>query len=129
MNGGLALVQCGWNHRVVSVMICLAMCDALMASESPSFEREVRPILARFCFKCHGPDDAQRQSGLRLDVRDAAIAPAESGKRAIVPGQPEVSELLRRINLPNGDEEHMPPPTTKLELSAELADESKAITE
>ena len=64
MNGGLALLQSGWSRRVMSVMICLAMCDALLAAESPSFEREVRPILSRFCFKCHGPDDAQRSPPL-----------------------------------------------------------------
>lgn len=87
-----------------------------------SFEKDVRPILSRFCFKCHGPDDQQRQGGLRLDVRDAAIQAADSGKAAIVPGQPASSELLRRIALPDGDDEKMPPASTKMEMTAEQRD-------
>ncbi len=82
------------------------------------FSRQVRPILAQYCFKCHGPDDLQRQAGLRLDQREAAVAPAESGARAIVPGQAATSELLRRIDSPDEDQV-MPPPATKKKLTNE----------
>ncbi len=92
------------------------------AADAPSFEREVRPILSRYCFKCHGPDEGQRQSGLRLDVRESAIKSADSGKLAIVPGKPDTSELIRRINLADGSEEKMPPASTKFELTAEQRD-------
>ena len=104
-------------------MLCLsfAMTHA-RAADAPSFEREVRPILSRYCFKCHGPDEGQRQSGLRLDVRDGAIKSADSGKIAIVPGKLDAGELLRRINLPDGSEEKMPPASTKFELTAEQRD-------
>ena len=90
-----------------------------VADDAPLFDRDVRPILSRFCFKCHGPDEQQRQSGLRLDLREAAIAAAESGQAAIVPKQPKASELLRRIELPSDSDEHMPPAATKLEMTAE----------
>ena len=96
--------------------------SSVRAADVPSFERDVRPILSRYCFKCHGPDEGQRQSGLRLDVRDAAIKSADSGKVAIAPGKPDASELLRRINLPDGSEEKMPPASTKFELTAEQRD-------
>ena len=62
------------------------------------FGRDVRPVLADRCFACHGPDEAQRQSGLRLDVRESATQPAASGKVAIAPGDPDASELLRRVD-------------------------------
>ena len=39
------------------------------------FNREVRPILAKNCFACHGQDEAKRAKGLRLDRRDGAIRP------------------------------------------------------
>ncbi len=76
------------------------------------FARDVRPILARHCFKCHGPDPAQRKADLRLDERKIAVGPAESGERAIVPGEPDASELVRRISSADADEV-MPPPETK----------------
>jgi hypothetical protein len=110
------------GKRTWQVIAALSFCwivAPLRAAEGPSFEREVRPILSRFCFKCHGPDEGQRQSGLRLDVRERAVRDADSGRRAIVPGQPNASELLRRIHLPDGSDEKMPPASTKLELTGE----------
>jgi hypothetical protein len=59
------------------------------------FATEIQPILARRCYACHGPDTAE--SGLRLNSHEAASAELDSGSRAIVPGQPEASELLARI--------------------------------
>ena len=86
-------------------------------ADAPDFSREVRPILSKYCFKCHGPDDATRKAKLRLDRRDGATAPAKSGARAVVPGQPGESELLKRIVTRDPDEV-MPPPSTKMELPA-----------
>jgi hypothetical protein len=81
------------------------------------FTSKVRPILAKHCFKCHGPDDKARKARLRLDVREEAIKKARSGGRPIVPGRPEQSELVTRIFAE--DEEVMPPPRAKLALSGE----------
>jgi len=107
----------GW----IVASFCL-VASQVRAADVPSFEREVRPILSRYCFKCHGPDEGQRQSGLRLDVREAAIKAVDSGKQAIVPGKPDASELIRRIHLADGAEEKMPPAATKFELTAEQRD-------
>src|SRR6516165_370990 len=86
------------------------------AAAQDLFISRVRPILARHCFKCHGPDDKARKAKFRLDVRDAAIGQAKSGHRAIVPGKPDESELIRRI-FSTEETEVMPPPTTKNPLS------------
>jgi hypothetical protein len=82
------------------------------------FSRDVRPILSKYCFQCHGPDDAKRQSGLRLDDRGDALAPADSGEKAIVPSDAQASELVKRILSADADLV-MPPPETKMELSDE----------
>jgi hypothetical protein len=82
-----------------------------------SFNRDVRPILADNCFRCHGPDANQREAGLRLDQSDAARADLDSGAVAIVPGDPDESELVRRV-FSVEDFERMPPP-----------DSGKALTE
>ena len=61
------------------------------------FNREVRPILAKNCFACHGQDEAKRAKGLRLDRREAAVKPLKSGETAIVPGDPDSSALIVRV--------------------------------
>jgi hypothetical protein len=94
---------------------------ASRAADAPDFNREVRPILSRYCFKCHGPDDKSRKGKLRLDVREAALKEAKSGAVAIVPGKPDESELCLRIFSTDKDDA-MPPTDTKTELTAEQKD-------
>ena len=86
------------------------------AKHQVGFNREVRPILARHCFKCHGPDDKARKARLRLDRRDDALKLADSGLSPIVPGRPDESELVSRI-FAEDEGERMPPPQAKLPLS------------
>ena len=86
------------------------------ANHQADFNRDVRPILARHCFKCHGPDDKSRKAKLRLDRRDDALKVAASGMSPIVPGQPDESELVSRI-FSAEESERMPPPQAKLPLS------------
>src|SRR5437867_34546 len=62
------------------------------------YVRDVRPILSGNCFQCHGPDDKARKARLRLDERDGAVKELPSGNRAIVPGKPNDSEVLVRLN-------------------------------
>lgn len=114
------------RHLIALVVGSLAICLPSRTAQSEDapraggdlFTSQVRPILAQHCFKCHGPDDQARKAGLRLDVREAAIKPAESGERAIVPGRTDESELVRRI-LSKDEAEMMPPPNVKNPLSEE----------
>ncbi|MEZ6134647.1 MAG: DUF1549 domain-containing protein [Pirellulaceae bacterium] len=73
------------------------------------FGQQVRPILAEYCIQCHGPDEAQRQAGLRLDV-------ATTDSAAFVPGDPDASELLQRVITDDVDRQ-MPPPELEKHLS------------
>ncbi|MBC8113878.1 MAG: hypothetical protein H7062_05850, partial [Candidatus Saccharimonas sp.] len=82
-----------------------------------SFQQQVRPILSNTCFRCHGPDEKERQAGLRLDRRESAVSKLESGHVAISPGKADASELVRRINSTD-PEVMMPPPSLNKPLSA-----------
>ena len=103
---------------VCALLSGLAARSDVRADEAPSvdFRREILPLLSDNCFQCHGPDEAQREAGLRLDENDAAKAPLESGHRAIVPGDPGASEILRRITATDLAE-RMPPRETGKSLS------------
>jgi hypothetical protein len=93
---------------------------APLAAEEKSidFNREIRPILSENCYACHGPDANERQAGLRLDRRDAALAELESGAHAIVPGDVEKSTLVARISAADSSE-RMPPEDSDKKLTAE----------
>lgn len=91
----------------------LVVSPAISAEETVKYNRDIRPILAENCFSCHGPDSASREADLRLDERDAAI---ELG--ALVPGEPDESELVLRL-FTDDQETLMPPPETKKFLTDE----------
>ena len=78
-----------------------------------SFNRDVRPILSENCFYCHGFDPSHREADLRLDTLEGAL----EGK-AIVPGKPEESEIIKRIYSTDPDEV-MPVPKSHRMLTAE----------
>jgi len=84
------------------------------AAQLEFFEKEVRPVLADNCFKCHGPK--KQKSSLRLDSRELILKGGEVGP-VVVPGKPEVSRLILAINhakvkdveaMPSADEKISP---------------------
>jgi len=86
------------------------------AAARVDFNRDIRPLLSDTCFACHGPDTQKVKGGLRLDVREQAVKPAKSGKIALVPGRPEESELVRRLQTTDEDAV-MPPPESHKTLT------------
>src|SRR5436305_4047535 len=97
---------------VATSLLAAALCAS--AAEKVDFQREIRPILADKCFACHGRDAEHREGGLRVDQREAAVKGGDSGEPAIRPGDPEKSELVRRIVASDPDE-RMPPAKAKKE--------------
>ncbi len=92
---------------LVSVLSTIACTTA--SAQTVDFNRDIRPILSNRCLACHGPDDAKRESGLRLDDSRVATSVLESGKAAIVPTDADASEMIARIT--SIDESvRMPPP-------------------
>ncbi|MSU47759.1 MAG: DUF1553 domain-containing protein [Opitutus sp.] len=98
-------------------LFCVGCSISAGAAEPLTYNRDIRPILSENCFACHGPDQAKRKSGLRLDVREVATQPAKSGGIAIVPGKADASEAVLRI-FSADTEEQMPPPDSGHKLTA-----------
>ncbi len=78
--------------------------------------KAVRSLLSNRCFACHGPDEAKRVGGFRLDDPKSLFAAADSGKTPIAAGDPSQSELLRRL-IAADESERMPPPEFGVRLS------------
>ncbi len=95
--------------RMTFVGFALVTADR-SAAASPDFDRDVRPILSDKCFHCHGPDSEKREAELRLDTREGAV------ETAVVPGQPDESELIARITS-DDESARMPPAESKLALT------------
>ncbi len=81
-------------------------------ADDVEFNRDIRPILAKNCLLCHGPDASQRKADLRLDVAEIAR------KSAIRPGKPDQSELIDRITSDDPDLK-MPPADSGKELTGD----------
>src|SRR4051812_19947681 len=95
---------------VVLVAQTTAMFAADEAPVTVDFNRDVKPIISNACYRCHGPDPAERKGGtdgLRLDTADGIFADL-GGHAAVVPGKPEESELLKRV-LTSDPDSAMPP--------------------
>lgn len=93
-------------------LLCLGffvVCATPVIAQTIDFNRDVRPIISNHCLACHGPDDAKREAGLRLDDPDVATKILDSGHAAIVGGNIGESELIVRIT--SDDESVRMPPT------------------
>ena len=69
------------------------------------FNREIKPILSNACYRCHGPDAAERKGGtdgVRFDTAEGLFADV-GGHSAVVPGKPEASEILKRVTSTDPD--------------------------
>lgn len=113
----------GWLWLAFLMAELLPSGFQLVASPTPArveFYRDIRPILSDTCFACHGPDKANRTTVLRFDTEEGAMADL-GGHRAIVPGEPARSEMIRRITT---DDEaiRMPPSYSGRKLTSQQVD-------
>ena len=80
------------------------------------FSRDIKPLLSKNCFACHGPDAHERKGKLRLDTEEGMRTGGRSKEPAVIPGKPGDSLIWERITSTDPDE-LMPPPDSHKELS------------
>src|ERR1041384_8802621 len=68
---------------------------ASRAQPAPDYARDIRPILAKYCYACHSGE--RMMGGIRLDARAGAFGKGDSGHVTIAPGDSSGSELIRRV--------------------------------
>jgi hypothetical protein len=77
----------------------------ILSEPRVDFISEVKPLLNRKCISCHG--GVKQKSGYSLLFHDEALGTGKSGRPAIIPGDPDNSELIRRLSA-HDPEERMP---------------------
>ncbi len=102
---------------LIAALALIALTSSTPAADRIDFSRDIQPILADKCYHCHGFDVAERKANLRLDTHEGAFLPNKDGVAAIVPGNLQKSELVRRISSKDPDDV-MPPPKAMRQLTA-----------
>ena len=100
------------KHAVRNLLTAIPLLLALDAIAAPvDFVREVRPIFQKHCYECHG--EKKQKSGLRLDLKAAALKGGDEHAPDILPGKATESPLIRFVTSQD-DEERMPPKGERL---------------
>ncbi len=102
---------------VSSIILVTVVSSYFVSNNKVDFNAEVKPLLNKKCITCHG--GVKRQGGFSLLFRSDALAKSKSGKFAIIPGDAQNSEMIKRLYLKD-PEERMPykhPPLNNDEIS------------
>jgi mono/diheme cytochrome c family protein len=100
-----------------AALLLVPIASAPADDTAAAYIRDVRPVLERRCFGCHG--SLQQKSGLRLDTANASRAGGDSGP-AVIPEDPQASLIIERITA-DDPKQRMPPegePLTEDEIAA-----------
>ena len=102
----LALTSFGFAADPAAPVAAPAVAAAPAAAPGVDFVREVQPILETKCLECHNPSKIKGK--LLMDSAAALLKGGEAGP-ALVAGQPDKSEMIKRIVLPKDHDDIMPP--------------------
>ncbi len=95
-------------HKIIAIAVGLSLgAGFARAADKVDFEKDVAPLLSQHCVKCHGEE--KQKGKLRLDSKANVAKGGKSGNPVLGGGDVAKSELVRRITLPKGDDDAMPP--------------------
>jgi hypothetical protein len=104
----------------LAITLAVAVASPAAVPDRVDYNFHVKPILSDRCYHCHGPDQGNRQADLRLDTKDGLFAAVASSDatHVVKPGELDHSAMAQRIATTD-DDLRMPPPDSKLSLTAE----------
>src|SRR5688572_16231395 len=92
---------------ILPALFLMLRSPAALADPRPQdvefFEKKIRPVLVENCFKCHSAQSEKLKGGFRLDSRELLLKGGESGRPAVVAGDPDKSLLIEAISYKNTD--------------------------
>jgi hypothetical protein len=84
---------------------CLAAEGQPSSAQIEFFEKRIRPVLVKHCYRCHSAQSPKVRARLRLDTREGLRKGGDRGP-AIVPGDPGASLLFKALRF---EDLEMPP--------------------
>ncbi len=93
--------------------------DPAAAAKAVVFKDLIQPILEAKCVSCHGAEKAKGK--LRMQTYALLMKGGSDGATTVVAGKPADSLMIKRVNLPKDDDDHMPPPDEKQLTKDEIA--------
>lgn len=103
------------NSITLLSLLWVVASDLTTLPDRVEFNRDIRPILSDRCFSCHGPDKNKREAETRLDTLEGLHGNTDKAG-PLVPGNPDASEMIRRIESSDNDQ-RMPPRVLGKDLS------------
>tara|TARA_B100000519_G_scaffold129242_2_gene111585 strand:- start:425 stop:3640 length:3216 start_codon:yes stop_codon:yes gene_type:complete len=117
----LELIDMRKTTVLTLLVVTLTATSTLFAADSSvDFSKDILSVLSDRCFKCHGPDEAERVSDLRLDTKEGIFSTLDSDVVAVVPGKLNASEMIKRITSDNPDLKMPPEDSGKVLSEAEI---------
>lgn len=86
------------NMFLALPIVLLGFSFSVPADQAPTFEKDVQPIIGKYCLPCH-LDDTENPSGLALDTFGSMREGGENGD-PVVPGNPDESILYLKLQDP-----------------------------
>ncbi|MEQ8786179.1 MAG: PSD1 and planctomycete cytochrome C domain-containing protein [Pirellulaceae bacterium] len=112
----------------LGVMVTMTLLPALVGKTAEAdrgqaefFENKIRPLLSKHCYECHSEAAGEQQGGLLLD-REAGWLKGGERDKAVVPGQPDASLLIKAVRYTDEDLQ-MPPEYQLAEAEVRLLEQ------
>jgi Protein of unknown function (DUF1553)/Protein of unknown function (DUF1549)/Planctomycete cytochrome C len=112
-----SILQYKYAIGFIALLVVFYAFSNTFSAKKIDFNTQIKPLFNSKCITCHG--GVKRQGGFSLLFREDALAVNKSGKPAIIPNDPDGSEMIKRLSHPDL-EERMPykqPPLSTNEIN------------